>query len=505
MLLQEIHDAAAPASLTHHWAGYTALVIFGLAYLIVVFEEKLNLRKSKPVMVAAGLIWMLIGIAYLRMGDTTTAAAAIRHNVGDFAELLLFIVVAVTFVNTMEERGVFDALRAALVARGFSLRALFWITGLCALFLSSQIDNLTTALVLGTVVLTLGRGNPKFIALGCINVVVAANAGGAWSPFGDITTLMVWQSGEVGFWQFYRLFLPSLVNWFVPAFFMQFALPKVAPEPVFEDVHVKRGGWTVVALFAFTIAMTVSAYNLLKLPPFIGMTTGLGLLKLFSYGLKRTRPRWSRQLTEVMESLTSSGENPPREPTFVRDGEGAPALAYAQTSVQLSPSAVRIESRQLVLAPALPARAARPYETFDVFGIMQRSEWDTLLFFYGIILCVGGLATIGYLSAASHALYGGLGPTVANVVVGLISAVVDNIPVMFAVLSMSPDLNLTQWLLVTLTAGVGGSLLSVGSAAGVALMGHARGQYTFMSHLRWTWAIALGYAASIGVHLLING
>ena len=102
-------------------------------------------------------------------------------------------------------------------------------------------------------------------------------------------------------------------------------------------------------------------------------------------------------------------------------------------------------------------------------------------------------------------MYEGMGPNAANILVGLLSAVVDNIPVMFAVLAMNPDMSLGQWLLVTLTAGVGGSLLSIGSAAGVALMGQARGIYTFFAHLKWSWAIALGYAASIWVHFLING
>jgi Na+/H+ antiporter NhaD/arsenite permease-like protein len=146
-------------------------------------------------------------------------------------------------------------------------------------------------------------------------------------------------------------------------------------------------------------------------------------------------------------------------------------------------------------------------DTFDVFGILARVEWDTLMFFYGVILCVGALGAFGYLSALSRGLYGagGVGPTAANTLVGVLSAVVDNIPIMFAVLSMNPAMSVNQWLLVTLTAGVGGSLLSIGSAAGVALMGQARGSYTFMSHLRWTWAVALGYAAAIGTHLLVNG
>jgi Na+/H+ antiporter NhaD/arsenite permease-like protein len=142
---------------------------------------------------------------------------------------------------------------------------------------------------------------------------------------------------------------------------------------------------------------------------------------------------------------------------------------------------------------------------FNIFISMKRVEWDTLMFFYGIMLCVGGLGALGYLAVLSSLLYQDLGATAANILVGILSAVIDNIPIMFAVLSMNPDMNLGQWLLVTLTAGVGGSLLSIGSAAGVALMGQARGVYTFFAHLKWTWAIALGYAASIGVHWIMNG
>lgn len=111
---------------------------------------------------------------------------------------------------------------------------------------------------------------------------------------------------------------------------------------------------------------------------------------------------------------------------------------------------------------------------------------------------------MGYLAMVSKVMYLDWGPTAANVMVGVLSAIVDNIPVMFAVLTMNPDMSHGQWLLVTLTAGVGGSMLSIGSAAGVALMGQARGKYTFFGHLKWSWAIALGYVASIYAHFLFN-
>ena len=141
---------------------------------------------------------------------------------------------------------------------------------------------------------------------------------------------------------------------------------------------------------------------------------------------------------------------------------------------------------------------------FDIFRNIARAEWDTLFFFYGVILCVGGLGFMGYLATASHVMYEGWGATPANVTVGFLSAIVDNIPVMFAVLTMMPEMSQGQWLLVTLTAGVGGSMLSIGSAAGVALMGQARGHYTFFGHLKWAPVIALGYALSILVHFMVN-
>jgi Na+/H+ antiporter NhaD/arsenite permease-like protein len=152
-----------------------------------------------------------------------------------------------------------------------------------------------------------------------------------------------------------------------------------------------------------------------------------------------------------------------------------------------------------------PRVAQEPMKaTYDIYRNLQRAEWDSLMFFYGIIMCVGGLGAFGYLAIGSEILYGGFGPTTANILVGFASAIVDNIPVMFAVLEMRPEMSHGQWLLVTLTAGVGGSMLSIGSAAGVAVMGQARGIYTFFAHLKWTWAVAIGYAASIATHMWLN-
>lgn len=449
--------------LTSHWTGYVALVVFVVAYALVISEENIHLRKSKPAIVAAGIIWVLVAIAYAQHGDTHSAEAAVRHNLLEFVELFLFLLAAMTFINTMEERGVFNLLRAKLVSQGYSLRKIFWITGLIAFFMSPVADNLTTALLMAAVVTAIGGSNIRFISISCVNIVVAANAGGAFSPFGDITTLMVWQKGLVEFQEFFALFLPSVVNWVVTAVFISFAIPTDQPEQMTEEAELKFGAWFVVGLFILTITMAVSFHNVLHLPPVIGMMTGLGLLKLFGYYLQR------------------------RDAHFMYSDEGMVSgdTAMFEQSMQSDE----------------PSKPKKPY---DIFKNLQRAEWDTLLFFYGIILCVGGLGQLGYLAMMSEYMYGDLGPTIANILVGVASALVDNIPVMFAVLEMSPQMSHGQWLLVTLTAGVGGSMLSIGSAAGVAVMGQARGVYTFFSHLKWTWAIALGYAASIAAHFYVN-
>ena len=452
--------AASPGNgslldLTSHWVGFTALGIFVVAYLLVMAEEFTHLRKSKPVILAAGIIWAIIAWYYQTQGFTSEAEQAVRHNLLEYAELMLFLLVAMTYINAMDERNVFEALRSWLVSKGFGFRQLFWITGVLSFLISPVADNLTTALLMCAVVLAVGGSNQKFVLIGCINIVVAANAGGAFSPFGDITTLMVWQKGvetvqgPVVFGTFFLLFLPSLVNWLVPAAVMHFAVPDEKPEGGGESVQMKVGAKRIIAFFLLTIATAVSFHNFFHMPPVVGMLTGLAYLQFFGFYLRKIYR--------------------PTDPVEIEHDEQMGDMV-----------------------------------TFDVFNKIARAEWDTLLFFYGVVLCVGGLGFIGYLALASEVMYIDWGATQANIAVGVLSAIVDNIPVMFAVLTMMPDMSMGQWLLVTLTAGVGGSMLSIGSAAGVALMGQARGQYTFFGHLKWAPVIALGYAASIAVHMWVN-
>ena len=426
--------------LTTSYVGILSLIVFVLAYAVVMAEEFSHLRKSKPVIISAAIIWAII--AFYFSSDKSYAKEiehALEHNILEFAELFLFLLVAMTYINALEERKVFDVVRFQLTSRGFSFRQLFIFTGIITFFLSPIADNLTTALVMCSVVMACGKGNTKFISIGCINIVIAANAGGAFSPFGDITTLMVWQAGIVEFFTFFKIFFPSVINYIIPATVMYFFISKEKPQVSTEKVFMKRGGKFIIFLGLFTIFSAVNFHNILHLPPMLGMMFGLGLLGLYSFYLKITH-----------------------DPSIEDD-------------------------------------------KFDFFKKVSRAEWDTLLFFFGVILSVGGLGFIGYLTLVSEFLYIGMGPTMANAIVGVLSAIVDNIPVMFAVITMRPEMSIDQWLLVTLTTGVGGSLLSIGSAAGVALMGQARGYYTFFGHLKWTPIIFVGYVASIYLHVLMTG
>jgi len=432
-------DTIRLIDLTATQRGLYCVVIFVIAYIAVMMEDFTHLRKSKPVILAAGIIWAQVAYLAIENGVPVDQLHAIlTYNLAEYAELMLFLLVAMTYINSMTERNVFEALRSWLVSKRFGYRKLFWITGILTFFLSAIADNLTSALLIGSVVMAVGASCPRFVTLGLINLVIAANAGGTFSPFGDITTLMVWQAGKAQFFEFFALFIPSLVNYLVPAMFMCFAIPDKTPEATAEQgiIAMKRGALGICGLFALTIIIAVSFKLFLHLPPFVGMMVGLSFLMFYGYYLRNVH------------------------------GHG-------------------------------DAR-------FDIFTKVAHAEWDTLLFFYGVVLAVGGLSYLGYLELMSVAMYHGLGATTANILVGVLSAIVDNIPVMFAVLRMSPDMDLYQWLLVTLSAGVGGSMLSIGSAAGIALMGVSNGKYSFISHLKWAPVIALGYITSILTHYMVN-
>ena len=277
-------------NLTLTLTGLLCLTIFIISYGLVMAEEHLKMRKSKPVLLAAGLIWILVGWKFSQLGMSEQASIAIEHNLLEYTELLLFLLVAMTYINALEERRLFDVLRTWMINKGFSFYQLFWLTGWLAFFISPIADNLTTALLMCTVVLKVGGSNTRFINMACVNIVVAANAGGAFSPFGDITTLMVWQAGIVEFNQFLTLFIPSIINFIIPAFIMSFFVEKSQPEAVNESIELKRGAKRMVCFFLLTILTAVLFHSLLGFPPVIGMMMGFAYLQFFGYFLRKTLP-----------------------------------------------------------------------------------------------------------------------------------------------------------------------------------------------------------------------
>ena len=418
-------------NLTHSWVGWLVLAIFVGGYILIATEEKWEMNKAKPALFVGTFSFVLIGIYYAINGlDIMPLHHQLKELIEEIAEIFFFLFVAMTYIESLIERGVFDALRYRLISRGYSYKKLYWITGFLAFWISPVADNLTTALILSTVLYTIDKHNEKFLVPGAINIVVAANAGGAWSPFGDITTLMAWTAGKGEFVDFLALFPASILGWFLTAWLMSLFVPK--GEPHFDalttpKVELKKGGKVVVFLGFLTIAIAVVGHIVMHYPAMWGMMFGLSLLQLYAYYHKK-----------------------------------------------------------------------RHKEHLNVFVNMSRVENDTLLFFFGILSAVGALAFLGWLIYITK-LYEVIGNSWANIGVGFISAIIDNVPVMAAILKADPGMGADQWMLVTLTAGIGGSLISFGSAAGVGVMGRMRGVYTFSSHMKYAWAILAGYALSIAI------
>jgi Na+/H+ antiporter NhaD/arsenite permease-like protein len=462
-VLPDVAHAAASANYTGHWTGVSALVAFGFAGALMLSSAGLELRRSKAMMLAAGVIWLFVALAYGMHGDEHGAGAAARASLLELAELFLFVLVLMTYVNAMEERGLFAVLRSQLLEATSSLRAQYWLTGLTAFSIAPLIGDLTTAMVMTSMVLAMSGGDRRFAGVACINVVVAVNAGGACSPFGDLTTLVTWQRGTVDLYAFFELCIPAFVAWLVPAAIMSRTLPVGVANMPREPPKLERGALVVMGFFAVTIAVAAIAHELLHLPAVIGMLTGLALLAMWGYALKR------RELS-------------------ARHAEDAD---FAATALDLD--RVLREEARVRRAP------------LDLYVEVQRADWDTLLYCYGAVLCVGGLSALGYAALGSDLVHGASPQPTETAVFALASGAVDNLLGALFALKMAPGMSTEQTLFTTLAFGIGGSLLSIGSAAGILAMRRARDVYTFGAHLRWSWAIALGYAAGLGTHALMNG
>jgi Na+/H+ antiporter NhaD/arsenite permease-like protein len=433
-LLASTTSPEAIPDITMTWVGFAALLIFLVGYYLVASEEKYGIDKAKPALFIGTFMFILIAIYYsLNDLDMNLVHVQAQHLILEIAEIFFFLFVAMTYIESLLHMGVFDRLKYNLISKGYTYRKLFWVTGFLAFFISPVADNLTTALILSTVLITIEKSRKDFLVPGAINIVVAANAGGAWSPFGDITTLMSWAAGKGQFSDFLYLFPSAVLGYIVTAFLLSRFVPKVVPAfdaSTEKQPKMAEGAKVVMFLGVITIVCAVLSHQVLHLPAMWGMMFGLSLLKVYAYGLKRK---------------------------------------YGS-------------------------------DHFNIFHSMAKIENNTLMFFFGILAAVGALYFIGWLALAAVVYDPSvLGPTWSNIGVGFLSAIVDNVPVMSAILKANPEMGVDQWMLVTMTAGIGGSLISFGSAAGVGVMGKMHGIYTFGSHMKYSWTILIGYIVSVSI------
>jgi Na+/H+ antiporter NhaD/arsenite permease-like protein len=359
----------ANPDITMTWVGFATLFIFLIGYYIVAAEEKYMIDKAKPALFIGTFMFILVAIYYALNGlNMDLVHNEANHLILEIAGIFFFLFVAMTYIESLLHMGVFDRLKYNLISKGYTYRKLFWVTGFLAFFISPVADNLTTALILSTVLVTIEKTRKDFLVPGAINIVVAANAGGAWSPFGDITTLMAWTAGKGTFTDFLYLFPAAFLGFLVTAFLLSRFVPNIVP--VFDASNEKapkmsEGAKVVMALGVFTIACAVLSHQVLHLPAMWGMMFGLALLKIYSYGLKRK---------------------------------------YG-------------------------------VDHFNIFHSMAKIENNTLMFFFGILAAVGALYFVGWLGLAAVVYHPDvLGPTMANIGVGFLSAIVDNVPVMSAIL-----------------------------------------------------------------------
>ncbi|RMA57153.1 sodium:proton antiporter NhaD [Ulvibacter antarcticus] len=447
------------------------ILIFVIGYLSITLEHPLKLDKTVPALIMAALIWAVLAVGFhagwfdvidtherafnfLTGGEAAEEGFenALLHHLGKTAEILIFLIGAMTIVEIIDLHRGFEILKGAV--RTKSKRRLLWIIGILAFFLSAIIDNLTATIVLVTLLRKLIVNREERLWYAAM-VVIAANAGGAWSPIGDVTTTMLWIADNVtamGLIEF--VVIPSIVCFVVP-FVIASYLPAFKGEievDTTEDEVAERLLSSKTMLF-LGLGMIVSVpvfKTITHLPPYIGMMFALGVVWLVS--------------------------------------------EYIHPEEDFSK-----ERRHL----------------YSAHKALSRIEISSILFFLGILMAVAGLESlvygvvngeeVGTLRYLAELLQGAIpNQDVVVILLGVLSAIIDNVPLVAASMGMydSPT-DSVLWHFIAYSAGTGGSMLIIGSAAGVAAMGMER--IDFIWYLKKvTWLAFIGFIAGAGVFLLIE-
>jgi Na+/H+ antiporter NhaD/arsenite permease-like protein len=415
-------------------------VVFIAGYLAIAFEYTLKINKAATALLTGVLCWMLY---ILPSGNKEQVAAELTHHLGGLSQILFFLLGAMVIVELIDAHDGFDLITRRITTR--SKRKLIWIICLLTFFLSAVLDNLTTAIVMVSLVRKL-MSNKQDRLLFAGAIVIAANAGGAWSPIGDVTTTMLWIGGQITAANIVaKLFLPSLFCLSVPLLILHFMLkgevrpPEINPHK--DQLPVTdQGRRNIVFVVGVAVLLLVPAFKTLThLPPFMGILFGLGLL-------------W------IVIEIVHHGK--------VETERGKYSVAYA----------------------------------------LRKIDSPGILFFLGILLAVAALQSAHQLDQ----LAGWLNATLKSeksilLCLGLLSSVVDNVPLVAAAMGMY---SLQQypadhffWEFLAYCTGTGGSVLIIGSAAGVAVMGMEKTGF-FWYLKRISWLALLGYFAGAVVYLL---
>lgn len=417
-------------------ASYLILFVFVIGYSCIVFEHSLKVSKSAIALLIAVLCWVI----YLAGSGKPLASdiAELGHHVSSVSQIIFFLMGAMALVELIDSHKGFKIITDAIHTA--SRRKLLWTISLLTFFLSAVLDNLTTTILMISLLRKLVKDPKERVALSCM-VVVAANAGGAWTPIGDVTTTMLWIDGQISSFAVMKYLLaPSFISMFIPLLWFSYSMKGKYPslkEKLLEE-KAEPGARTVFYFGIGGLIFVPIFKTITGLPPFMGVILSLGVLWL---------------VTDLMHHKYNHREH------------------------------LRVPS------------------------ILSRIDTSSVLFFLGILLCVDALQTADLLRELARWLDQTIGnlPLIATLI-GIFSAIVDNVPLVAACIGMYPievfPMDHPFWLMIAYAAGTGGSLLIIGSAAGVAMMGMEKMDFiTYMK--KATIPVLLGFLLGMGSYLAI--
>jgi Na+/H+ antiporter NhaD/arsenite permease-like protein len=500
------------------------VAIFIIGYLAIVFEHPLNLNKASPALLTGVLCWTVL----VTIGETHIVNEQLLHHLADLAQILFFLLGAMTIVELIDAHDGFDAITSRITTR--SRRKLLAILCLLSFFMSALLDNLTTSIVMMSLVRKLVTEDvDRRLYAGA--VVIAANSGGAWSPIGDVTTTMLWVGGQVTTTSVVTaVLLPSIVSMLLPALWIGWrmrgslarASMSATPDALarltgLEAALPELPGQTPVTLPADAAAVGATLRELK-----LRTRTGAEVISVEPEGEEASKPRSDRPL-RVGDTLLLSG--PPgaiphalallvdgRSPEPTEPWErklvftvGAGMLAFVpvfKTLTHLPPFMGILLGLGVLWVLTDVLHKGKNDESrgqLSVAGALQRVDSQSVLFFLGILLAITALQSAGHLESLARTMDDVIGNVdVITMAIGLSSSVIDNVPLVAAAQGMYSlgtfPVDHHFWLFLAYCAGTGGSILIIGSAAGIAVMGIQR--ITFGWYVRhMSLPALLGYVA----------